>query len=429
LHHLSPTTLLKLLRSNDLWVANERARFELVADVTSRLLEESCDGDGDGDGGPDPAAVALRAEALSACVNYQHLPFAHLLAIRAELELEDGDFKAACLGSMVAALGEAALRGEAGVGAADAVNAVSAAADAAATSPTRAVVDGLWAQTLLKAHVAAAQGRDGSERGAGASDADAPSRARAPPSRVDESLSRNEIEEGGGGARGESDDDDDDDDEDDDDDDDARAGISNRAAGAAGSSASPMKKRADGGAGTSARGTGAGGGGSRGGKNASSRGGRAAAAAAAAAHRGKTLDGTELPFRFGVEMGDVLSLADGQARHSVEEFYAGSLWKVSVQAFSDEDPKGRKTLGLFLHRRPARDPLIPHSPASFNLSAVDSALTHATATTGGGGGGGSRSQPHAQSVAGEPSSSPSSSDVNHARLQVSGAFYANDFHP
>ena len=63
----------------------------------------------------------------------------------------------------------------------------------------------------------------------------------------------------------------------------------------------------------------------------SSRGGRAAAAAAAAAHRGKTLDGTELPFRFGVEMGDVLSLADGQARHSVEEFYAGSLWKVSVQ--------------------------------------------------------------------------------------------------
>jgi hypothetical protein len=32
-------------------------------------------------------------------------------------------------------------------------------------------------------------------------------------------------------------------------------------------------------------------------------------------------------------------LADGQARHSAEEFYAGSLWKVSVQAFSDEDPK------------------------------------------------------------------------------------------
>ena len=249
MHHLSPTTLLKLLRSNDLWVANERARFELVADVTSRLLEESCDGDGDGDGGPDPAAVALRAEALSACVNYQHLPFADLLAIRAELELEDGDFKAACLGSIAAALGEAALRGEAGVRAADAVNAVSAAADAAATSPTRAVVDGLWAQTLLKAHVAAAQGRDGSERGAGASDADAPSRARAPPSRVDESLSRIEIEDGGGGARGESDEDDEDD-EDDDDDDDARAGVSNRAAGAAGSSASPMKKRADGGAGT-----------------------------------------------------------------------------------------------------------------------------------------------------------------------------------
>ena len=46
---------------------------------------------------------------------------------------------------------------------------------------------------------------------------------------------------------------------------------------------------------------------------------------------------------------------NGQARHSAEEFYAGSLWKVSVQAFSDEDPGGRRTLGLFLHRRPARD--------------------------------------------------------------------------
>ena len=41
----------------------------------------------------------------------------------------------------------------------------------------------------------------------------------------------------------------------------------------------------------------------------------------------------------------VLGLADGQARHSADEFYAGSWWKVSVQAFSDEDPKGRRTLG------------------------------------------------------------------------------------
>ncbi|TMW94988.1 hypothetical protein EJD97_009518 [Solanum chilense] len=59
------------------------------------------------------------------------------------------------------------------------------------------------------------------------------------------------------------------------------------------------------------------------------------------------------PFRFGVEFHDVLRLNDGQVKHSQEFFYAGSLWKVSVQAFSDEDPQGRRTLGLFLHRRKA----------------------------------------------------------------------------
>ncbi|XP_019181111.1 PREDICTED: uncharacterized protein LOC109176133 [Ipomoea nil] len=59
------------------------------------------------------------------------------------------------------------------------------------------------------------------------------------------------------------------------------------------------------------------------------------------------------PFRFGVEFQDVLRLNDGQVKHSPEFFYAGSLWKVSVQAFSDEDPQGRRTLGLFLHRRKA----------------------------------------------------------------------------
>ncbi|TKW18692.1 hypothetical protein SEVIR_5G447900v4 [Setaria viridis] len=50
------------------------------------------------------------------------------------------------------------------------------------------------------------------------------------------------------------------------------------------------------------------------------------------------------PFRFGVEFEDVHRLADGQ---------------VSVQAFNDEDPHGRRTLGLFLHRRKAEflDPL------------------------------------------------------------------------
>ncbi|XP_043721298.1 uncharacterized protein LOC122668824 isoform X1 [Telopea speciosissima] len=59
------------------------------------------------------------------------------------------------------------------------------------------------------------------------------------------------------------------------------------------------------------------------------------------------------PFRFGVEFEDVHRLSDGQVKHSPEVFYAGSLWKISVQAFSDEDPQGRRTLGLFLHRRKA----------------------------------------------------------------------------
>ncbi|RRT76853.1 hypothetical protein B296_00024082 [Ensete ventricosum] len=59
------------------------------------------------------------------------------------------------------------------------------------------------------------------------------------------------------------------------------------------------------------------------------------------------------PFRFGVEFEDVDRLGDGQVKHSSEVFYAGSLWKVSVQAFNDEDPQGRRTLGLFLHRRKA----------------------------------------------------------------------------
>ncbi|KAL6616656.1 hypothetical protein ACP70R_038926 [Stipagrostis hirtigluma subsp. patula] len=65
------------------------------------------------------------------------------------------------------------------------------------------------------------------------------------------------------------------------------------------------------------------------------------------------------PFRFGVEFEDVHRLGDGQVKHSPEVFYAGSLWKVSVQAFNDEDPHGRRTLGLFLHRRKAEllDPL------------------------------------------------------------------------
>ncbi|XP_078445279.1 BTB/POZ domain-containing protein [Wolffia australiana] len=59
------------------------------------------------------------------------------------------------------------------------------------------------------------------------------------------------------------------------------------------------------------------------------------------------------PFRFGVEFEDVHRLADGQVKHSPEAFYAGSLWKVSVQAFNNEYPQGRRTIGLFLHRRKA----------------------------------------------------------------------------
>lgn len=59
------------------------------------------------------------------------------------------------------------------------------------------------------------------------------------------------------------------------------------------------------------------------------------------------------PFRFSVEFQEVHRLSDGQVKHSPEVFYAGSLWKVSVQAFNDEDPQGRRTLGLFLHRRKA----------------------------------------------------------------------------
>ncbi|XP_057476226.1 uncharacterized protein LOC130764156 isoform X1 [Actinidia eriantha] len=65
------------------------------------------------------------------------------------------------------------------------------------------------------------------------------------------------------------------------------------------------------------------------------------------------------PFRFAVEFQDVHRISDVQVMHSPEVFYAGSLWKVSVQAFNDEDPQGRRTLGLFLHRRKAEitDPL------------------------------------------------------------------------
>ncbi|GKA22211.1 BTB/POZ domain-containing protein [Tanacetum coccineum] len=62
------------------------------------------------------------------------------------------------------------------------------------------------------------------------------------------------------------------------------------------------------------------------------------------------------PFRFSVEFLEVHRLNDGQVKHSPEYFYGCSLWIVSVQAFNDEDLQGRRTLGLFLHRRKAEMP-------------------------------------------------------------------------
>ena len=94
-------------------------------------------------------------------------------------------------------------------------------------------------------------------------------------------------------------------------------------------------------------------------------------------------DGTELPFRFGVEIEDALGLADGQARHSGEEFFAGSLWKVSVQAFSDEDPSGRRTLGLFLHRRPARERDAAKGPAGHGKGARGAGASAASSSADG----------------------------------------------
>ncbi|XP_057956915.1 uncharacterized protein LOC131150301 isoform X2 [Malania oleifera] len=81
------------------------------------------------------------------------------------------------------------------------------------------------------------------------------------------------------------------------------------------------------------------------------------------------------PFRFGVEFEDVHRLSDGQVKHSPEVYYAGSLWKVSVQAFSDQDPQGLRTLGLFLHRRKAeitdsfrKSQLLPYSLLTILIS-------------------------------------------------------------
>ncbi|KAF3585781.1 hypothetical protein F2Q69_00030986 [Brassica cretica] len=46
-------------------------------------------------------------------------------------------------------------------------------------------------------------------------------------------------------------------------------------------------------------------------------------------------------------------LANGHVEPSPEFFYAGSMWKISIQAFNDEDTQGHRTIGLFLHHREA----------------------------------------------------------------------------
>ncbi len=102
-------------------------------------------------------------------------------------------------------------------------------------------------------------------------------------------------------------------------------------------------------------------------------------------HESKMLDRLR-PFRFSVAFPDILNLNDGQARHSKEKFYAGSLWKVSVQAFTDEDPKRRRTLGLFLHRRkgyaeqppPPLPPVGPGEAPRYSEFALDAALRQST---------------------------------------------------
>ena len=399
LHHLSPATLDKLLRGNDLWVPNEAARYRLARRVISdaraageaalardidaqrrlgttrkgKQLEENEENargehsedaleaediarevvskmvavtvgevpdDSQGDallfanGGEEkrarlagvsaPRSAPLRdsteirafreateaylevdeeitlttASTLAGCVNYAHLAFDDLLAFRAELEAEQARLETAAFRRL-----EAANRAPPG--------AMAAAADEARAvltrSPLRAATEGLWMQTILRAHVAAqADGPTGIMR----LSKPAPDPAGLGP-RLDAAGSQDAQDAL----------------------DDAFGGALARSRSAAEVSVSPRAPDP-----------------------------RSAVDSLAHPQLGggisdarSIFDGAESPFRFGVEIEDVVNLADGQARHSAEEFYAGSLWKVSVQAFSDEDPGGRRTLGLFLHRRPARD--------------------------------------------------------------------------
>ena len=301
LHELSHATLDRLLGSDELWVPNESARFALarrvfadlttiaatateteaetaaiegvaslvandehdaksvVREILDHLLDEM---DGSSTTKRDAKShetrrredASLAASTLARCVRYQHVPFETLEEMRHEL---DGDER-------VFPDRDDDERDE------------REERDDPTRSPTRAVLEGLWTQTLLRSRVAKmCRGEEKEAR------------------RVRETGG---VEDGGtretsGRARGES-----------------------------------------------------------------SREGEATAEARLpSAKVSSSADGTDFPFRFGVEIEDARGLADGQPRHGGEEFFAGSLWKVSVQAFSDEDPSGRRTLGLFLHRRPAGD--------------------------------------------------------------------------
>uniref|UniRef100_A0A7S0SHT3 MATH domain-containing protein n=1 Tax=Mantoniella antarctica TaxID=81844 RepID=A0A7S0SHT3_9CHLO len=260
-------------------------------------------------------------------------------------------------------------------------------------SPVQAVADGLWVQTLLKAHIASQVLTDPGTVGVGAADGTRAAIAE----RAERSIARvtayataanatlvraaadaagagagagdagpgpRAVGAGSGGARGET-----------------GGGVPGQRGASRGASRSWADATSTGGFG--GHGAGGAGAGDLSPSTVDKAGSTAAAATPRVTAAAKDLTGTELPFRFGAEIDNVLGLADGQARHSAEEFYAGSLWKVSVQAFSDEDPKGRRTLGLFLHRRPAREPLLPPTAT----------LGVAEEAGGGGGGGGAGSGP------------------------------------
>ena len=335
LHELSHATLDRLLGSDELWVPNESARFALarrvfadkkvaatktntnaeaetkavargvanveddarsvVRGIVDDLLDEM-----DGSMTKDQTTTSTRrfaedetsrrteaslaASTLARCVRYQHVPFDDLEEMRRELDGDERDFP----------FHDRDERDDPTF--------------SSSRSPIRAVLEGLWTQTLLRSHVSKmCEGEEEAAR------------------RVREDGGAEDGEGTSDGARGES----------------------------------PREEE----------------------PRFSSE--RAERRPRDACSDPSSPDGTELPFRFGVEIEDALSLADGQARHSWEEFFAGSLWKVSVQAFSDEDPSGRRTLGLFLHRRPARERDAGKVPAGHGKGARGAGASAASSSTDG----------------------------------------------